>query len=227
MLMLALELSASPCSAAVLRDGVIAAESQWESGGRHNQRVFEVLPAIFKAAGCAPADMDLFAMGTGPGAFSALRIAAAALAGLAAPDGRPVIGVPSTEALALDLWLARRESPVLIIGDARRSRYWRALYAGIDNTVRCVLPPALCGPEDLAQLLPAGGIVASPDWSRIAASLPALIPPPARLLEENSVPRAWAIAPLAAARFALGPPWPPAIPLYLTPSTNVPPRPAA
>ena len=55
-------------------------------------------------------------------------------------------------------------------------------------------------------------------------AFPGLLPPAARLLAENSVPRAAMIARLAAARFELGPPWAPAVPLYLTPSTNVAPK---
>ena len=224
MLILALEQSASTCSAAILRDDATAAESQWEPAGLRNQHMFEVLPALFKAAGCAPSDVDLFAVGTGPGAFSALRIAVAALAGLAAPGGKPVIGVPSTEALAHELWQAYRMSPLLIVGDARRGRFWRALYAGIDGTVKCALPPALCGPEDLAALLPAGGIAATPEWGRLATPLPSLLPLSAHVIKESRTPHAATIARLAGKRFRLGPPWSPAIPLYLTAATNVTPK---
>lgn len=225
MLVLALEQSAVLCSAAVLREDEVLAQMQWEAATYRNQQVFELLPSLCRSAGCGLSDLELFAVGTGPGAFSALRIASAALAGIAAPGGRPVLGVPSTEAIAHELWLAHRVSPLLVVGDARRGRFWCALYSGVDDAVRCIVPPALCTPEEIAPLLKDGGMAATSDWSRLADTLPPLLPPAARLIRENCIPGAATVGRLALQRIRLPPPWAPPTPLYLTPPTSVPPRP--
>jgi tRNA threonylcarbamoyladenosine biosynthesis protein TsaB len=49
---------------------------------------------------CALSDIDLYAVATGPGSFTGLRIGIATIQGLAHVHKRRVVGIPALEALA-------------------------------------------------------------------------------------------------------------------------------
>ncbi|MEI8243875.1 MAG: tRNA (adenosine(37)-N6)-threonylcarbamoyltransferase complex dimerization subunit type 1 TsaB [bacterium] len=154
------------------------------------------------------AEVDRFAAGLGPGSFSGTRAAVAALQGMALPGGKPLTGVSSAAALAFDLLTARAarglQTPMAVVGDARRERLWCAVYAlegprlvvgsrkkscgnlppvCADRETFATTPPAhdaadftLTPWADLPQHLPPGAVVISPDWDRIGTRLSDVLP---------------------------------------------------
>jgi tRNA threonylcarbamoyl adenosine modification protein YeaZ len=80
-------------------DGALLAEEAFEGRYRHSQ---ELLPAIVRltdGAGLRLADLAGVVAGTGPGAFTGLRVGIATAKTLAHELGRPIVGVSSAEAL--------------------------------------------------------------------------------------------------------------------------------
>ncbi len=70
---LALEFSTDHRSVAVVRDGLVLAESIQESG--RSTRVFSLIADALKQAGIAPADVGVLALGIGPGSYTGIRLA--------------------------------------------------------------------------------------------------------------------------------------------------------
>jgi tRNA threonylcarbamoyl adenosine modification protein YeaZ len=108
MLTLAFDTSAAHCAAALLNgDRLIAAEAKEMTKGQAEQ-LMPMLIALLEKAGKTWADIDLLAVGTGPGNFTGLRISIAAARGLSLSTGVPAIGINTFDAM-------RRDAPDLII----------------------------------------------------------------------------------------------------------------
>ena len=168
------------------------------------------------------ADVDLFAVGVGPGSFSGLRIAVTAARALALPSNRPVRGVDSARALAWQVGSARGADAVTVAGDARRARLWLARFDTRSPDTPMVEPYRLVPHDELPGSMPADGLVISPDWDRIADVLRAANVD-AELVEEACVPSAVAVARLALRAHRAGEQQAPPVPIYLHPPVFVKP----
>lgn len=125
---------------------------------------------------------DQFVCGLGPGSFSGIRACLAALQGMALPGAKPVYGVASAAALALGQ--ARGHDCVTVVGDARRSRLWCITYQVDPGARRVMLADgrrpthtsgdfALVPAGKLAETVPAGTRIVTPDWARLGDLLTA------------------------------------------------------
>ena len=113
-------------------------------------------------------------VGMGPGSFAGVRAALAFARGYAL--GRPateVLGLPSPCAIAgaYRASASGAESPLAVIGDARRGRKWIALFDGC-KAVKPIFQ--IEGDAYPAELLHSGTPVLSPDDSRIGEELRAV-----------------------------------------------------
>src|SRR5439155_10793463 len=88
---------------------------------------------LLRAAGTAPAELDLLVVGIGPGSFTGIRIGLAAARGLALALDVPVAGVSTLAALAAG---APGAVPVI---DARR----REVFSLVGGEPRCLAPADL------------------------------------------------------------------------------------
>ena len=131
MVTLALDTSTAGGSAAVRRDGVLLAERAGPRDVPHARRLPHELVLTLEQAGVALAEVTLFAVSSGPGAFTGLRIGIATQQGLAFATGRQLVGVSSLEALA-HLAHERTDLPdhpmIAVWMDAARGEVFTALY---------------------------------------------------------------------------------------------------
>lgn len=104
-MILALETATAACSAAVCDGGgAVVAERCSLEGPAHSQLLLPFVREVLEESGCDWPDIDVVAVGLGPGAFTGLRIGIATARALAQADGRAVLaGVPTTSALAVAL----------------------------------------------------------------------------------------------------------------------------
>src|SRR5512132_3725834 len=100
MLTLALDTSAAAGSAALLRDGHVVAERAGDGSRTHGERLPRELMELLESAGVTLRDIDRFAVSTGPGSFTGLRVGIATIQGLALAQHKLVVPVSSFEALA-------------------------------------------------------------------------------------------------------------------------------
>ena len=80
-------------------DGTLLDERGWTAGYRHGEELLVRIDAMLRDAGLAPASLGGLVVGTGPGAFTGLRVGIATVKGLAHALGLPVAGVGTGEAL--------------------------------------------------------------------------------------------------------------------------------
>jgi tRNA threonylcarbamoyladenosine biosynthesis protein TsaB len=103
--------------------GVVGGVRQWTSQHRHGEELLQKLDELLAEAHAEPADLDALAVGLGPGSFTGLRIGLATAKTIAYSLRAPVVGVSTTEALAL----AAPE------GDGREVDYAVTLPAGAND----------------------------------------------------------------------------------------------
>ncbi len=86
-------------------DGALVEQRGWLAGYRHGEELLARIDGLLADRGVATAELGAIAVGTGPGAFTGLRVGIATAKGLAHALGLPIVGVASGIAL-LDAALA-------------------------------------------------------------------------------------------------------------------------
>lgn len=79
--------------------GALIAERSWEAGYRHGEELLARISQLLDDEGVATTGLGGLVVGTGPGAFTGLRVGLATVKGLAYALGLPVVGVPTGESL--------------------------------------------------------------------------------------------------------------------------------
>ncbi|MEP6638917.1 MAG: tRNA (adenosine(37)-N6)-threonylcarbamoyltransferase complex dimerization subunit type 1 TsaB [Chloroflexota bacterium] len=116
-------------------DGDLVETRDWPAGYRHGETLLPAVAALFDARRIDRRSLAAIVVGTGPGAFTGLRVGIATAKGLAHALGVPIIGLSTAEALLADspteavLLLPAGPSDRLL---ARRGTPARLLPAGTD-----------------------------------------------------------------------------------------------
>jgi len=106
MIILALD-STTPGGSLALRVGALEASVRLGQAERPwSERLPGDVLALLAEQGLGPLDVDCFAVNTGPGSLTGLRVGLATIQGLAFAADRPVVAVTAFEAIAEDVALA-------------------------------------------------------------------------------------------------------------------------
>lgn len=147
---LALETATRRGSWALAEDGEIVAAAEGAGEHSHAERLPQALIELLAGRGLSIADVDGFAVATGPGSFTGLRIGIATVQGLAMAAGKQVIPVPTLDAIAEGAALepeAKGLEYIAVWLDGQRREIFAALYAmrareeGSDARVPALLMP--------------------------------------------------------------------------------------
>ena len=134
MTILAVETATSLQSVAVVgENGFCAAETMTQTRAtirtRDHFQPWSIMPAIdrlLNALNITLRDIDGFAVSIGPGSFTGLRVGVATVQGLAHGTGKPLVAVPTLQALAINgVGLG---APICTLLDARRGELFLALF---------------------------------------------------------------------------------------------------
>jgi tRNA threonylcarbamoyladenosine biosynthesis protein TsaB len=164
----AIETSARPGSVAARVGGVVATAEL--SGERaHASDLLPALSERLAELGAGPRDVELVAVGTGPGSYTGLRVGVTTALSLARALGCALCAVPSFEALALGELADGEEAAVL--QDARAGELYFARYRRAGRALQVVDAPRAIRADELAELLPAGLAVLGDEAAERAARL--------------------------------------------------------
>ena len=156
MNLFAVDASSAACSAAIWQDGRIVAESYANVGLTHSETLMVLCDEVFRRAGQTPDTMDLFAVTSGPGSFTGLRIGMGSVKGMAFAVQKPCVAVPTLEALAWNCCGSDRT--VIAVCDARRERVFAAAY-DVYNEPREVAPVQILNIDEIGTLCQGNSIL--------------------------------------------------------------------
>lgn len=129
-MLLALDTSTSAVAVALLDlDGGLLAQEHVVDPRGTTELLAPLVQRALAAAGATPADVELVAVGTGPGPFTSLRVGILTARTFALARSVPVLGVPSHDAIAHEWYLAGGRGPLLVATDARRKEVYASVYA--------------------------------------------------------------------------------------------------
>jgi tRNA threonylcarbamoyladenosine biosynthesis protein TsaB len=150
MKILASDTSTMSCSVAVVDKTSVLAELTVTTGETHSKHLMRLIRDVIALSDMSISDIDGFAVITGPGTFTGLRIGVSSIKGLAAAHAKPVVGISSLDVLASQSSSA--SSLICPLIDARRGEVYFAKYRFsrtgdeqrglIKECKELVLPPA-------------------------------------------------------------------------------------
>ena len=126
MKILAIESSSMTASAAILNDNLITAEYTLNHKITHSQTLLPMIDEICRTSETAPNTVDCIAISAGPGSFTGLRIGSSTGKGIGLALDKPVVSVPTLEALAYNM--VGTDAVICPIMDARRGNVYSGIY---------------------------------------------------------------------------------------------------
>ena len=132
MKVLALDTSSLVAGVAIMDDDRLIAEYNLNHKKTHSQKLMPMIMDIMKSVELTPKDIDVYAASSGPGSFTGLRIGITTVKAIAYSLNKPVVGVPTLDALAYNIPMT--QSIICPIMDARNNQVYTAIYKW-DNTV--------------------------------------------------------------------------------------------
>lgn len=148
MKLLALETSTEACSVALSVDGRVIARFR-HAPRLQTELLLPMAEEVLAEAGIGLGGLDALAYSRGPGAFTGVRIAAAAVQAFAFARDLPVVAVSSLQALAQGAWRVHGARRVLSVFDARMDEVYAGGYALAGDLMQPVGAEHLCAPAAL------------------------------------------------------------------------------
>jgi|LSQX01.1.fsa_nt_gb tRNA threonylcarbamoyladenosine biosynthesis protein TsaB len=127
MKILALDTSTMVATVAVMEDERLLGEYVLNHKRTHSQKLLPMIKNIMDDLELTPKEIDIFAASTGPGSFTGLRIGVTTVKAMAFAAGKPVVSVPTLDAIAYNIPMS--SFLVCPIMDARNNQVYTAIYS--------------------------------------------------------------------------------------------------
>jgi tRNA threonylcarbamoyladenosine biosynthesis protein TsaB len=161
MKVLAFDCAGAQCAAAITVDGHVVASERIEAERGHARLLMPMLCGLLERTNLAFADIDRFAVTTGPGSFTGIRVALATAHGLSIGTGKPAIGITVFEVLAAKAAEVGIAAPRLLIAiESRRAECFAQMF---DAQGRKLTEARLLHPESVAAWVGPGRIALAGD----------------------------------------------------------------
>lgn len=145
MIVLAVDTCDARGSVAVLREGALACQVSHDSSEDYSGWLIPACDRVLGPLALSPSDVELYAVASGPGSFTGVRVGLTATKAWAEVYAKPVVPISRLEAVASQTNL--RDGFVAALIDAHRNQVFGALYALRTERLErvgdeMVLPPA-------------------------------------------------------------------------------------
>jgi tRNA threonylcarbamoyladenosine biosynthesis protein TsaB len=201
MNLLAIETSTEACSVALLCGDTLIARSEI-APRRHAELLLPMCEAVLDEAGLRRGDLDVLAVGRGPGAFTGVRLAVSAVQGIALALDVPVVPVSSLAALALQA--PDNGARVLAVIDARMGEVYAGWFRRVDARIEAIGDETVGAAAALRCADDAACNVIGSGWASYREAIESVLPSPPRWADGERYPQAADVARLAAPIAAKG-----------------------
>lgn len=151
MRIIALDSSGLTASVAIMEDENMIGEYTIHHKKTHSQTLLPMIDEIVQMTELDLNTIDGIAIAAGPGSFTGLRIGSATAKGLGQALDKPIIEVPTVEALAYNLF--EPKGLVCPIMDARRNQVYTGVYQWHEGEFKVVCQQMAVGIEELIDIL--------------------------------------------------------------------------
>ncbi len=134
MKVLAVDTSSMVAAAAVLENDRLLGEYILNHKKTHSQKLMPMIERLMKDLELNPRDIDVYAASVGPGSFTGLRIGVTTIKSIAYAAEKPVVSVPTLDALAYNI--PETDALVCPILDARNNQVYTAIYKKEGNLIK-------------------------------------------------------------------------------------------
>ncbi len=161
MLILAIDTSTRTGSLALLQDEKVLAEVSGYEETPHSTRLFRDLAVLQSMAPFSLKQIDVFAVASGPGSFTGLRVGLTAVKAWAEVHGKPIAAVSALHAIAaqglpLEHQVGREMGVIAPFLDARRGQIFGSLYhprQGNAVGLQLMVEESILSPEEFLALV--------------------------------------------------------------------------
>ena len=149
MYILGIETSTMTGSIAIICDERLIVEYSVNTKTTHAERLLTSIDLVLQSASLTVQELDGIAVASGPGSFTGLRIGITTAKSIAYSIGKPIVGVPSLDALAAQYL----HSDLLLcpIFDARKKEVYSAFYRNTGGQVQRLSDYSVITPENLVK----------------------------------------------------------------------------
>ena len=137
MKIIAIDSSGLVASVAIATEEALIAEYTVNFKKTHSQTLLPMLDEVSKMIDLEMDEIDAIAVAAGPGSFTGLRIGSATAKGLAYAINKPIIAVPTVDALSMNMWGIK--DLIVPIMDARRNQVYTGFYEFSDEGEHVVI----------------------------------------------------------------------------------------
>jgi tRNA threonylcarbamoyl adenosine modification protein YeaZ/ribosomal-protein-alanine acetyltransferase len=131
MKILAIDTSGLVATVAISDGDILKAQFSIQHKTTHSEILMPMLDDMVKKIGLDLSSIDAIAVAKGPGSFTGLRIGSATAKGLALALDKPIIPVPTVDALAYNLY--GNEKIICPMMDARRNQVYTGIYTFVPS----------------------------------------------------------------------------------------------
>ncbi|MCL5130160.1 tRNA (adenosine(37)-N6)-threonylcarbamoyltransferase complex dimerization subunit type 1 TsaB [Algibacter sp. L4_22] len=130
-----IETATTNCSVSIAKDGeTIVLKEDNDKSYSHAERLHVYIDEALKEAGINSVDLSAIAISKGPGSYTGLRIGVSTAKGLCFALDKPLISVPTLQALVYQVQLGN--GVIVSMLDARRMEVYSAIYDSNYNEIR-------------------------------------------------------------------------------------------
>ena len=151
MKLLAIDTSTDYLALAIMDEETLIARIHKKAPRSHSSLLMPMVDKVLKESKTGLNKLDGFCVSIGPGSFTGLRIGVTTVKGLAFVTKKPIVAVPTLDAIAEN---GRKKCGIICpVLDARKNKVYASIYKSDGAQIKKISKPLLCLEADLLKRL--------------------------------------------------------------------------